>query len=161
MTHLDHTDERHLQLAIDEATKSILEGGGPFGAVLVTKGGNIYVGTDQVLTLNDPTAHAEIQVIRAAAQGEQNYNLSGSVLYSSCEPCPMCLTGALWARVPRIVYAATSQQAAAAGFDDAEFYQQLSGGTSTVTAAQVHHIELPDADKPFEAWLSFEGRVDF
>ena len=155
------SSDNYLQLAVTEATKSIFEGGGPFGAVIVTKSGNVYVGTDQVLTSNDPTAHAEIQAIRKATQGEQHYDLKGSVLYSSCQPCPMCLTAALWARVPRIVYAATAEQAAAAGFDDAAFYQQLSGGLATVTDAALDHLELPTSNQPFEAWMDYEGRIDF
>lgn len=154
-------DDQYMRMAVTAATDSIGEGGGPFGAVLVTASGRVYTGTDQVLTTNDPTAHAEVMAIRAASEGEQNYDLSGSVLYSSCQPCPMCLTAALWARIPRVVYAATAQQAAEAGFDDASFYRQLEGGLETVTDADLTHIDLPNANQPFETWDQFEGKVDF
>lgn len=154
-------DNHHLALSIAAATSSIYEGGGPFGAVLVTKDGNVYKGTDRVLLINDPTAHAEMVAIREASSAEANYDLSGSTLYSSCQPCPMCLTAALWARVSRIVYAATAAQAAAAGFDDASFYQQLSRGLDTVVDAEIDHLDLAEANGPFEAWGRYEGRVDF
>lgn len=155
----DH--EHYLNLALTEAGEAIHKGGGPFGAVLVTVDGAIYKGADCVLTTNDPTAHAEMTAIRLAAATEQTYDLSGSTLYSSSEPCPMCLTAALWARIPRIYYAATAEQAATAGFDDASFYRQLSKGVSSVTDAQVTHLALPQANAPFEEWGNYEGRVDF
>lgn len=154
-------DVRYLQLAIDIAAESVSSGGGPFGAVIVTPPGNLYTGSDRVLLTNDPTAHAEVDAIRLATAAEETYDLSGSVLYSSCAPCPMCLTAALWARIPRILYAGTSEQATAAGFDDAAFYRQISGGFSTVTDAEIHHLNLNDANKPFEVWDAYEGKISF
>ena len=154
-------DKKFLARAVDIATASIERGGGPFGALIVTANGDVYEGQDTVLTSNDPTAHAEVAAIRAASSGEERFELSGSTLYSSCEPCPMCLTAALWARIPRIIYAATSDRAAAAGFDDANFYRQLSEGISSVTDARVEHCPLANADQPFDAWEAYEGRVEF
>jgi tRNA(Arg) A34 adenosine deaminase TadA len=97
--------------------------GGPFGAV-ITRGADIIAqGWNQVTSANDPTAHAEMTAIRAAAR---SFQLRGCVLYSSCEPCPMCLGAADWARLDRIVFAATRADASTAGFDDVEIYQELS-----------------------------------
>ena len=154
-------DKEFLQQAVDAATASIPRGGGPFGAVVVTSDGRIYEGTDTVLTTNDPTAHAEMNAIRAASQGQEDYDLSGAVLYSSSEPCPMCLTAALWARIDRIVYAATADRAAASGFDDANFYRQLEQGVVSVSGATIEHLRLPTANEPFDSWDSYEGKIDF
>ena len=154
-------DRNFLQRAVDAAIVSIPRGGGPFGAIVVTSDGQVYEGTDTVLTTNDSTAHAEMNAIRAASQGQENYDLSGSVLYSSSEPCPMCLTAALWARIDRIVYAATADRAAASGFDDASFYRQLKRGVDSVSDAAIEHLRLPTANEPFDSWDSYEGRIDF
>ena len=154
-------DKEFLQRAVDAATASVPRGGGPFGAVVVTSDGQVYEGADTVLTTNDPTAHAEMNAIRAASQGQEDYDLSGAVLYSSSEPCPMCLTAALWARIDRIVYAATADRAAASGFDDANFYRQLKQGVDSVSDATIEHLALPAADEPFDSWDSYEGRIDF
>ena len=154
-------DKEFLQRAVDAATASVPRGGGPFGAVLVTSDGQVYEGTDTVPITNDPTAHAEMNAIRAASQGKEDYDLSGAVLYSSSEPCPMCLTAALWARIERIVYAATTDRAAASGFDDANFYRQLQQGVDSVTDANIEHLQLSAANEPFDSWDSYEGKIDF
>ena len=131
-------DKKLTKKAIRLAEENVANGGGPFGAVVVTANGNEYDGANRVTALNDPTAHAEIQAIRAAA-AKEGFDLSGSTLYASCQPCPMCLTAALWARIDRIVYAATQDDAAAAGFDDSVFYTQLCDGLKSVTDAEVTH----------------------
>lgn len=153
-------DKKLTEKAIRLAVENVADGGGPFGAVVVTASGNEYDGANRVTTLNDPTAHAEVQAIRAAAANE-GFDLSGSTLYASCQPCPMCLTAALWARIDRIVYAATQDDAAAAGFDDSAFYTQLCSGLKSVTDAKIVHLELDDRHAPFEAWEANSGHTEY
>lgn len=150
----------HLQRAVEIARRSAVEGGGPFGAVIVLPDGQIVEATNRVTLDNDPTAHAEVSAIRKAA-GQWGFDLSGSVLYTSCQPCPMCLTASLWARLDRIVYAATEHDASAAGFDDRVFYEQLTGGLSTVTMSEVIADPLPERNAPFEAWAEYDLRVEY
>ncbi|MHA6523062.1 nucleoside deaminase [Tessaracoccus sp. G1721] len=138
----------HLHRAIDLATANVADGGGPFGAVVVAPDGRSFEGTNRVTSIPDPTAHAEVQAIRAAASGMGTHDLTGCVLYTSCEPCPMCLGAALWARVSRVVFAADRHDAAAAGFDDAAFHAEVSDGVSRIAVEQ-----RPAARRlsPFEA----------
>lgn len=100
--------------------------GGPFGCVIVRAGEVIVRGWNQVVSTNDPTAHAEIVAIRAACRHAGHFELRGCDLYTSCEPCPMCLGAASWARVDRIFFAATRHDAAAAGFDDEWLYREVA-----------------------------------
>ncbi|MFA6259170.1 MAG: nucleoside deaminase [Candidatus Peribacteraceae bacterium] len=121
-----HLHEKHMLEAIHLATKG-MDGnhGGPFGAVVARGNEIIGRGYNSVLSQNDPTAHAEIVAIRNAAQKLQNPWLEGCDLYTSCEPCPMCLATALWARIQNVYYAANRHDAAEIGFDDAQFYEEL------------------------------------
>lgn len=100
-------------------------GGGPFGAVIVKDGGIIAEGWNQVTSRNDPTAHAEVVAIRQACAKLGRFHLHGCEIYTSCEPCPMCLGSIYWARLDRIYYASTRVEASAIGFDDASIYQEL------------------------------------
>ena len=100
--------------------------GGPFGAIIVRENKIIATGWNKVTSSNDPTAHAEVTAIRAAASSLGTFVLGGCVLYTSCEPCPMCLSAAYWARVDRIVFAATRADADAAGFQDGHIYEELA-----------------------------------
>jgi tRNA(Arg) A34 adenosine deaminase TadA len=120
-------DLEFMRIAIELAAEHMrAREGGPFGAV-ITRGADIVArGWNRVTSANDPTAHAEITAIRAAAATVGSFQLRGCVLYSSCEPCPMCLGAAYWARLDRVVFAATRADAAAAGFDDAEIYDEIS-----------------------------------
>jgi tRNA(Arg) A34 adenosine deaminase TadA len=99
--------------------------GGPFGAVIVKDGQIISRGWNEVTTANDPTAHAEVMAIREACRKLGTFRLDGCELYASCEPCPMCLSAIYWARIDRLFFAATRQDAAAAGFDDELFYREI------------------------------------
>ena len=152
------TDHAFLTTAIDLAARSAETGGGPFGAVIVTPSGGLYPANNTVTATHDPTAHAEVNAIRAAGAGEGTNDLTGAVLYSSSEPCPMCLTAALWARIDRLVYAATIDDAAAAGFDDSSFYRQIR---ESVTDMSVVHDDHPHRLRPFEAWLDNTHRIDY
>ncbi|MCU7877957.1 MAG: nucleoside deaminase [Candidatus Thiodiazotropha sp. (ex Lucinoma borealis)] len=116
---MEENDEHFMAEALDLARRGIERGdGGPFGAVIVSEGRIIGCGWNQVVNLNDPTAHAEMQAIRQACQSVANYHIPGSVLYATCEPCPMCLSAAYWAHIERLVYAAEAEDAAAIGFSD-------------------------------------------
>src|SRR5580698_9619903 len=119
-------DREYLREAIELARQGVAAGlGGPFGCVIVRDGQVVGRGCNAVTSSNDPTAHAEIVAIRDACRQLGNYQLSDCVLYASCEPCPMCLGAIYWARPKRVVYAATREQAAAAGFDDAFIYREI------------------------------------
>lgn len=102
-----------------------IHGGGPFGAVIVADGRLVGRGCNQVTPLLDPTAHAEVTAIRDACQALQRFDLRGCVLYTSCEPCPMCLSAIYWARLDRVYFASTRQDAARIGFDDDFIYEQI------------------------------------
>ena len=111
--------------AIKLSAESVRSGGGPFGAVIVRNGEIIARGENRVTVCNDPTAHAEVSAIREAAARLGTYDLSGCEIYSSCEPCPMCLGAIYWARLDRLYYAGTRADAANVGFDDAHIYEEL------------------------------------
>lgn len=118
-------DRGFMQMAIELSERNVDEGGGPFGAVIVRDHELIATGTNRVTPNNDPTAHAEIMAIRQACQRLNSFSLEGCTVYSSCEPCPMCLSALYWAGVERICYANTKQDAAAIDFDDSFIYDQL------------------------------------
>lgn len=155
-------DPTLLMLAcIAEATDNAAsDRGGPFAAVIVQGGRSIASGANAVTATHDPTAHAEIQAIRAAGRALSSFDLSGCELYSSCEPCPMCLAAAYWARVDRVYFAATRFDAAKAGFDDARIYAELGEPTSQRTLPLVR-LALPEATAPFEAWIRNPNRVPY
>jgi guanine deaminase len=120
-------DREYLRQAIELARQGILAGlGGPFGCVIVRDDQVVGKGSNGVTSSNDPTAHAEIVAIRDACRRLGHYQLTDCVLYASCEPCPMCLGAIYWARPKRVVYAATREQAAAAGFDDEFIYREIA-----------------------------------
>jgi guanine deaminase len=155
----DHA--RFLRLAIEQAVEGARGGqGGPFGAVVVKDGQVVAAGCNQVTSLNDPTAHAEMQAIRAACRALGSFQLAGCDVYASCEPCPMCLGALAWARPRAVYFAATRADAAAAGFDDALLYEELArpeGERRLLTT----RLALPEAALPFEAWLAFQGRIPY
>jgi tRNA(Arg) A34 adenosine deaminase TadA len=148
---------RAIQLAAENARSGR---GGPFAAVVVKDGDIIAEGTNLVTSTNDPTAHAELVAIRRACEALNAFQLTGCELYTSCEPCPMCLGAIYWARPAAVYYGGTHKDAAAAGFDDSFIYQQ------TRLPAEQRHIVmrrlLPDeARRPFEAWISNPNRVPY
>jgi guanine deaminase len=118
--------ERFMQEAIRLSIEKMRAGqGGPFGAVVVKDGEIIGRGWNQVTSANDPTAHAEVVAIREACRRLGTFRLEGCALYASCEPCPMCLSAIYWARISRLHFAATRQDAADAGFDDELIYREI------------------------------------
>ena len=134
--------------------------GGPFGAVIVRHQQLVSVGQNQVASQHDPTAHAEIQAIRAACQALQTFQLTDCELYTSCEPCPMCLGAIYWARPQKVYYAATRQDAAAIGFDDAFIYAELH-----LALEQRHIPYIPllreEALVAFQAWGDKTNKVRY
>lgn len=152
---------RFLDRAIELAVTSVShEKGGPFGAIIVQNNRIIATGYNQVTAHNDPTAHAEIVAIRAACQKLQSFQLTDCILYTSCEPCPMCLGAIYWARLAKIFYAGSRQQAAAAGFDDSFIYQQVATAPADRTIPMLR-IERPETQKPFILWNNLEDRIEY
>ncbi|MFB7253673.1 nucleoside deaminase [Streptomyces nojiriensis] len=169
MTVTAHTQEVNIQdlertwldEAIRLATNSVANGGGPFGA-LVAKGGEIVaIGNNRVTSTLDPTAHAEVSAMRAACQELDTFSLEGCVLVTSCEPCPMCLSSALWARVDRIVFAADRDDAAVAGFDDRKFYDLFEKQPASKWPLAIERLDLPNRTAPFDAWVAKTDRIDY
>ena len=123
---MENKHEYFMQTAIDMAEKSIKSGaGGPFGAVVVKDGKIIAAEHNRVTSTNDPTAHAEVSAIRAACKALGTFQLEDCDIYTSCEPCPMCLGAIYWARPRRVFYASTKDDAANIGFDDSFIYKEL------------------------------------
>ena len=130
--------------------------GGPFGAVIVLKDEIIGYGHNKVISNNDPTAHAEIEAIRNACSKINNFNLTGCEIYSSCEPCPMCFSAILWARLSRIYYSNSRWDAARIGFDDAEIYEEVEKKMSERKISMIH---LP-SDIAAIAFQEWDKKID-
>ena len=137
--------------AIRLASANVENGGGPFGAVIARGGEIIATGVNRVTANCDPTAHAEVSAIRAAAQKLGTFNLSGCEIYSSCEPCPMCLGAIYWARLDRLFYGNTKADAARIGFDDAFMYKELALPLPERTL-RAEQLLGKEAIATFEAW---------
>jgi guanine deaminase len=154
------TDAHWLDAVVSLATQNVGDGGGPFAALVVRGEDVVAEGVNRVTRDLDPTAHAEVVAIRNACQHVGDFNLAGCVLVSSCEPCPLCLAAALWARVDAIVYAADRHDAARSGFDDLAFYD-LFDTPRDQWALPVGQQAVPSANAPFDAWLAKTDRVDY
>jgi len=154
------TDADLLETVVHHATRNVTDGGGPFAAAVVREGRVVAEGVNRVTRDLDPTAHAEVVAIRAACQALGDYVLTGCVLVSSCEPCPLCLSAALWARVDRVVYAADRHDAARAGFDDRAFYEMFDRPRDSWDFS-VTQERVDAAAEPFDAWLAHTDRVDY
>jgi len=154
------TDAEWLEQAVALAARNVAEGGGPFGALIVIDNHLVSTGVNRVTRDMDPTAHAEVTAIRAACRVRGDFHIPDAVLYTSCEPCPLCMASALWARVSRVVYAADRDDAARGGFDDREFYDLFARDRAT-WATKVEEIRLDDATLPFDTWLAKPDRVAY
>lgn len=151
----------HLREAIALARKGMSSNaGGPFGAVIVRKNRVIGRGWNQVTSTNDPTAHAEIIAIRDACRTLGTWSLVGCELYSSCEPCPMCRATVYWARLDRVYYGATSDDAAAAGFDDRRICQELAKAPGS-RSVPMNCFLRDEALEVFRDWRSKPDRVPY
>ena len=154
------TKEQLMQRAIDLAVANVANGGGPFGAVIARNGEIVAEGVNRVTSQHAPTAHAEVQAIRKACQELQTFDLEGCDIYSSCEPCPMCLGAIYWAHLDHLYFAGTKYDAAEAGFDDAFIYQELP--------LPIHERKLPtegmmnkEAQAAFEAWKTNVDKIAY
>jgi len=154
--------EAHLLRAVDLGRGGMVARlGGPFGALVVGPDGQVVAeGCNRVTSANDPTAHAEVTAIRAACAALGTFLLDGCTLYTSCEPCPMCLAAAYWARVEAIVYGASREDAAAAGFDDAFIYDEIGLAPGERSVPMRRLAEAPAAAL-FAEWRDLEGRTPY
>ena len=154
------TNDELMREAIRLSIENVANGGGPFGAVIARGGEIIATGVNRVTANNDPTAHAEVSAIRSASQRLGTFNLSDCEIFTSCEPCPMCLGAIYWARLKKVYYANTKADAKAIGFDDSFIYDEL--------ALPQDKRKLPaeamlrnEAIKAFEAWQDKEDKTEY
>ena len=150
-----------MQMAIHLATENVMHGrGGPFGAVVVRDGHVIATGANQVTATNDPTAHAEVVAIRNACQALGTFQLTGCEVYTSCEPCPMCLAALYWSRCSVIFYGNSAADAALAGFDDSFLYEEVNKPLHQ-RSIPIERLLQEEAHSSFEAWKTSPYRVDY
>ncbi|MEN8122894.1 MAG: nucleoside deaminase [Bacteroidota bacterium] len=152
--------KEYMHEAINQSLLSVENGGGPFGAVIVKNGEIIASAANSVTQTNDPTAHAEVNAIRLASAKLNTFDLSGCEIYTSCEPCPMCLGAIYWARIDKIYYGNTKNDAKNIGFDDSFIYDEmkLPLDKRKVKAIQLEHNE---AIKAFEKWQLKEDKINY
>lgn len=154
------TNEELMRMAIALAQDNVTRGGGPFGAVVARNGEVVATGVNRVTADCDPTAHAEVRAIRAAAARLGTFDLRGCELFSSCEPCPMCLGAVYWARLDRLFYASTKADAAGAGFDDSFIYDEMPLRPDERSLPSVQMLR-DEAARVFEAWINKDDRVEY
>jgi len=159
-----NTMDQHKQFlleAIKLSARSLVNAeGGPFGCVIVKDGEIVGRGYNKVIANHDPTAHAEVQAIRDACNNLKTHQLDGCVLYTSCEPCPMCLGAIYWARPDAVYYANTRHDAAGIGFDDAFIYEQINRSDSE-RAIPTRHMSMDEAKAIFDAWVRKDDRPSY
>jgi guanine deaminase len=157
---MSNNDLLFMRRAIELSCENVKKGGGPFGAVIVRKEKILAESCNLVTVLNDPTAHAEINVIREASRKLKTFDLSGCVIYSSCEPCPMCLGAIYWARIDKVFFANTKLDAQKIGFADCRIYKEIS------LPPQERDIEFKqllreEALKAFKEWEESENKIEY
>jgi len=152
--------EEFMRKAIELSIENVKCGGGPFGAVIVKNDEVIAVGVNRVTSNCDPTAHAEVSAIREAAKKLGSFDLSGCEIYTSCEPCPMCLGAIYWAHLDKMYYGNTKTDAKNIGFDDSFIYDELKlkPENRKLSSARLLHEE---AIKAFETWSAKENKVEY
>ena len=154
-------DEVFLQQAVDLAVENARSGqGGPYGAIIVKDNRLIAASGNKVTTTIDPTAHAEVMAIRLACKELNDFQLQGCILYSSCEPCPMCLGAIYWARLAKVYFACSRHDAAAANFDDSFIYDEISVLPHQRRIAMLH-LNLPNAMQPFNIWAEKSDKIPY
>lgn len=147
--------------AIELSLRNMRQGaGGPFGAVIVKDGQIIGRGWNKVTSKNDPTAHAEVEAIREACGNMRNFDLSGAEIYTSCEPCPMCLSAIYWARIEKIYYANTRKDAADIDFDDDFIYQEIPKSLEERKIPMIN-LDREEAQKAFVEWKSKIDKIEY
>ena len=158
--HISAEDAKFMEMAIRLSEDNIDTGGGPFGAVIVRDGEVIATGTNRVVPNNDPTAHAEVMAIRSACEKLGTFQLTGCTVYSSCEPCPMCLGAIYWAHIDRLYYGCNKLDAADAGFDDSFIYKELELDANQ-RRLKTEKLLPDEAKATFEAWKNKEDKVEY
>lgn len=149
---LDH--QQNLRLAIELSNQSVDNGSSPFGSIIVNANGEIVgKGHNRVVLDNDPTAHGEVMAIRNACQNLKTFDLSGCTLYTSCEPCPMCLNACKWANINDVYYAADRYDAESIGFRDRVFYEE--------DVLELHHLEIQDAVDVMQKWKNKIEKIEY
>jgi len=152
--------EDFMRKAIELSIENVKNGGGPFGAVIVKDGEIVATGVNRVTANHDPTAHAEVSAIRAACQKLDTFDLSGCEIYTSCEPCPMCLGAIYWAHLDKIYYGNNKADAARIGFDDSFIYDELA--LERKDRKKVMEEMLPEEAKAaFQAWEDKADKVEY
>jgi guanine deaminase len=150
-----------MQRAIALATENVVSGaGGPFGAVVVREGEIIATGVNLVTSTNDPTAHAEVVAIRAACKALGDFQLTGCVVYTSCEPCPMCLAALYWSRCDAIFYGNSAADAAAAGFDDSFLYDEVKRPLDQ-RRIPIKRLLGEEAIESFNTWRAKTDKIEY
>lgn len=149
-----------MKRAIELSKNNIAHGGGPFGAVIVKDGKIIGEGFNKVTANNDPTAHAEVEAIREACKNISNFDLNGAEIYTSCEPCPMCLSAIYWARLSKVYYANTKKDAAAIEFDDDFIYTEIPKPIEQRKISMVQMMR-PEALEVFKAWQTSAVKIKY
>ena len=157
---ITNDDIRFLEMAAELAEKNIDNGGGPFGAVIVRNGEVVATGVNRVTADNDPTAHAEVNAIRQACQRESTFNLKGCVIYSSCEPCPMCLSALYWAGVSRIYYGCTQEDAETVNISDRFIYRELEKPKCDRMIPCIK-MDSTRTIKVFEKWADKADKIEY
>ena len=151
---------KFMERAIELSIQSVNNGGGPFGSIIVKNDKVIAEGSNKVTLNNDPTAHGEIVAIRKACKSLNNFNLSGCELYSTCEPCPMCLSAIYWAHIEKIYYANTRDDAQKIDFDDSLIYSEFNKNISERKIPMIQ-IMRDEALKAFELWDKKTDKVKY
>tara|TARA_Y100000741_G_scaffold140028_1_gene105668 strand:+ start:1611 stop:2075 length:465 start_codon:yes stop_codon:yes gene_type:complete len=153
-------NKEFMKMAIELSIESVNKKGGPFGCVIVKNNKVIAKGSNKVTSTNDPTAHGEIVAIREACKKLNNFNLNGSELYSTCEPCPMCLSAIYWARISKIYYANTREDAQKIDFDDSFIYSEFE---KKIKERKIPMIQMMrnEALKAFELWDKKTDKVKY
>ena len=154
-------NDEFMRRAIDLSERSVEEGGGPFGALVVKDGEIIAEGTNRVTLNNDPTAHAEVQAIRLACERLNTFDLGGCEIYASCEPCPMCLGAIYWSRMRRVYYANTREDAARIRFSDEDIYDEFSLPPEQRRIVSLVRVPSDRARRAFDRWIRKRDRVAY
>lgn len=157
---MEKNNDKFMRRAIELSLENIANGGGPFGAVIVKDGEIVATGVNRVTANNDPTAHAEVSAIRAASSKMGTFDLSGCEIYTSCEPCPMCLGAIYWARLDKMYYANTKTDAKNIGFDDSFIYDELElkPADRQLPSQTLLHDE---AIKAFDIWSAKVDKIEY
>lgn len=153
-------DAKFMQQAIDLSIENVDNGGGPFGAVIVKDGKVLSTGVNRVVPNCDPTAHAEVSAIRSACKSLETFNLEGCTIYSSCEPCPMCLSAIYWAGISRLCYGNTKEDAKNIDFDDSFIYDQLDLDYKD-RSIDCRHFMRSEAQEAFKKWEDKADKIRY